>query len=286
MLAEPAPHPSSTACPSTSDTEGSADNIATQSAAKTSSARSASAKSNNFLRKLFSRVRRKHRKGGNDGGVAEEKGYREACVDQGMLVGRRSSGSTASDEGKQRRRDGVAAAASAAPASAAASAAQSSEIISSSVEGGDRSTSGDTGEAEGARGGDTTPSSTGTRQGRGGDGLDARGGQGVRLENSRRSRDGRRIREGISVTAGGADAVWHRLTELLEEEEAGGGGIGGCSAEEEGGGRRRETAGQDLVHKVALEERREAVLQAVRWAWKVRVVLMLASLLRSTTVVQ
>lgn len=229
-------------------------------------------------------MRRKHPSddNDNDGSGVEEKD-REVCGDQGLPADCHSSEGATLNGGKQRRQDGAATA-----GSAVASAAQPPEC-NSSVEGGGQSTNDDklTGGTEAAGGGDTTSSSANTRQGRSGNKLDACGGQEVGLDSCRRKRDGWRIGEGISVPVGGADAVWHRLKEQLEGEEAAGGGRGGYDAGDGDAERRRERMGQNLVREVVLEERREAVLQAVRWAWKVSAIScnsMLASLSRPTAV--
>ncbi|CAM9761408.1 unnamed protein product, partial [Ectocarpus fasciculatus] len=73
-------------------------------------------------------------------------------------------------------------------------------------------------------------------------------------------RGGWRIGEGLSVPMDGAHAVWSRFKAALEVRAA-------AAAV---GGRRRHSsaAGKELVGEVLLEDRREAVLAAVRWAWK------------------
>lgn len=85
-------------------------------------------------------------------------------------------------------------------------------------------------------------------------------------------RGGWRIGEGLSVPKDGAHAVWSRFKAVLEDRAAAAvAGRGGDDAA--AGGRRRRhssAAGEELVGEVLLEERREGVLAAVRWAWKVR----------------
>ena len=204
------------------------------------------------------------RKGRDGDGVGAETGDREAGGDQGLPAGCHSSdGGAESGEGNQRGQDGGAAATA---ASAVAPAAQLSEC-NSSVEGGGQRTSGDTGRC------DTASPSAGKREGGGGNRLDTSSGQGLGLDSIRRMTDWRRIGEGIAEPAGGADAVWHRVKELLEGEVAAGGrrGFQGTGGGDGGAERRPEKVEHDMRGEAVLEKRREAVLEAVRWAWKVRV---------------
>eukprot|EP00752_Nemacystus_decipiens_P003825 g3519.t1 len=272
VLAEPAvPYPSSSSsssssstCPSTMDAESATDNVAVRLAAETSSPHSTSSKSKSsgYIRRLFPRVWRTARGGDS---VGEETDDREVVEDQGLSTGYHGSGGGAtSDEGKQRRGDGAAAAA--AGVSAAPRAAQPSEC-NSSADGGAQPTSGD------ARGTGTTGrcDTSSAPAGESKERIGHAGGQGLGLDSLRRTRNGWRIGEGIAEPAGGGDSVWHRLKELLEAEKATGGRRRGDYGAGEGGGhaeRRRERMEQDLVGQVKLEERREAVVQAVRWAWK------------------
>ncbi|CAM9939055.1 unnamed protein product [Ectocarpus sp. 8 AP-2014] len=84
-------------------------------------------------------------------------------------------------------------------------------------------------------------------------------------------RGGWRIGEGLSVPQDGAHAVWSRFKEALEvRAEAAAAVAGGGGGEAAAAGRRRRdrAAGKELVDEVLLVEKREAVLAAVRWAWK------------------
>lgn len=118
------------------------------------------------------------------------------------------------------------------------------------------------------------------------------------------SREGWRVGEGIAVPADGADAIWDRLKVLFDgrRRAENGGGVatveigcgrtshghekgcrdvlvmgndvegtcgrgrgGGCDTEETGTG-----AKASAVAALELHNRKEAVVEAVRWAWKVR----------------
>lgn len=67
----------------------------------------------------------------------------------------------------------------------------------------------------------------------------------------------------MSPPLGGADAVWNRL-KLVFDRKAGGEGRRGRSA-----GKRHGTGQQPVGERGQVEERREQVVDAVRWAWKV-----------------
>ena len=179
-------------------------------------------------------------------------------------------------EGREWRFDGAGADAAAVPA--VATTTTQSSGCNSSVQGGGgsgrRRTGGDARGEEAAGESETTtssPAGSSRQRGRGDNGSDTCGEPGG-VDSRKRRRGGWRIGEGISAPVGGADAVWHRLEDLLEGEEAAAAAAGGRGSHVAGDGdtgRRREQVGQDRGGEVELEERREAVLEAVRWAWKV-----------------
>lgn len=67
--------------------------------------------------------------------------------------------------------------------------------------------------------------------------------------------------EGLSLPLGGADAVWNRLKLVLDRKVE--------EVRHRGGARRPREAVQHAGERRQAAERKEKVVDAIRWAWKV-----------------